>query len=203
MENEQEFARHGLELSVSIPPNSTELDVFLIPSNPRKLESTPASTQPAQLAVERELTDEAQIERDDWNREGNNCSCHISAPCGCCTHPGNPMNQEEDETAWRPAIAQLVQPNEHIHLQDCIVPHSWVDDNDGRAVCSACGIAQLIAPSLGTINALAKLYSNSYASPHHVTFSVQGLQNLIQAAIAQPVQRTKPISEISAKGKKS
>lgn len=23
-----------------------------------------------------------------------NCSCHIAPPCGSCTHPGNPANQE-------------------------------------------------------------------------------------------------------------
>lgn len=36
----------------------------------------------------------------------------------------------------------IAQPAAHIHTQDCMVPHSWVDDNDGPAVCSACGIAQ-------------------------------------------------------------
>lgn len=48
------------------------------------------------------LTDEAQDELDDFNSEygGGNCACHISAPCGSCTHPGNPHNQAEDETAW-------------------------------------------------------------------------------------------------------
>lgn len=32
-------------------------------------------------------------------RDGN-CSCHLSAPCGSCTHPGNPLNLECTEDAW-------------------------------------------------------------------------------------------------------
>lgn len=48
------------------------------------------------------LTKEAQAERDDFelSYQGGNCSCHISPPCGSCTHPGNPKNQAEDESAW-------------------------------------------------------------------------------------------------------
>jgi hypothetical protein len=48
------------------------------------------------------LTDEAEAEYASFYREygGGNCSCHISAPCGSCTHPGNPSNQAEDDTAW-------------------------------------------------------------------------------------------------------
>ncbi len=53
--------------------------------------------------TERTLTPEAQLERDQFDRKfgsDGNCSCHLSPPCGSCTHPGNPRNQEEDETAW-------------------------------------------------------------------------------------------------------
>lgn len=49
------------------------------------------------------LTEWAQEERDDFEREhgrDGNCSCHLSAPCASCMHPGNPMNQEEDPDAW-------------------------------------------------------------------------------------------------------
>lgn len=55
------------------------------------------------MKMARVLTDDAQSERDEFDSEydGGNCSCHISPPCGSCTHPGNPMNQEEDESAWR------------------------------------------------------------------------------------------------------
>lgn len=53
--------------------------------------------------MSRELTEEAQDERDDYeryHREYGGCSCHISPPCGSCTHPGNPMNQDEDDSCW-------------------------------------------------------------------------------------------------------
>lgn len=52
------------------------------------------------------LTYDAQCERDDftsWFGLDGNCSCHISPPCGSCTHPGNPSNpsnQAEDDEAW-------------------------------------------------------------------------------------------------------
>ena len=29
-----------------------------------------------------------------------NCSCHISPPCGSCTHEGNPLNLENTPEAW-------------------------------------------------------------------------------------------------------
>ena len=48
------------------------------------------------------LKDWAQAERDQFDSEfsGGNCSCHIAPPCGSCTHPGNPLNQAEDEDCW-------------------------------------------------------------------------------------------------------
>lgn len=52
---------------------------------------------------ERRLTDEAQAERDQFEStygRGGNCSCHISPPCSSCLHPGNPANQEEDDSCW-------------------------------------------------------------------------------------------------------
>lgn len=59
--------------------------------------------------MSRVLTPEAQAERDDFDRayDGGNCSCHISPPCGSCTHPGNPRNQEEDDTAWTYVVEHL------------------------------------------------------------------------------------------------
>lgn len=53
-------------------------------------------------APERTLKPWAQAEADDfhrWHGDGN-CSCHISPPCCSCTHPGNPLNLEEDDDAW-------------------------------------------------------------------------------------------------------
>jgi hypothetical protein len=50
------------------------------------------------------LTDEAQAERDTFHScygFFGCCSCHSMPPCGFCTHPGNPTNQEEDESCWR------------------------------------------------------------------------------------------------------
>lgn len=53
------------------------------------------------------LTQAAQDDRDDFESSfGNsigNCSCHINPPCGSCTHPGNPTNQEEDDSCWEKA----------------------------------------------------------------------------------------------------
>lgn len=31
---------------------------------------------------------------------GNGCTCFISAPCGYCTHPGNPIAIEETDEFW-------------------------------------------------------------------------------------------------------
>ena len=84
------------------------------PRNPLDIESDPAGLlivkdgEPlkAHQAEDRILTPEAEAEREDFEaRYGmlGNCSCHISPPCGSCTHPGNPRNQEEDETAWMAA----------------------------------------------------------------------------------------------------
>lgn len=48
------------------------------------------------------LTPEAEHERQQWESEfgGRGCTCFISPPCNSCTHPGNPANQDEDDTAW-------------------------------------------------------------------------------------------------------
>ncbi len=46
------------------------------------------------------LTPAAQAERDNFDAAYGDCSCHLSPPCGSCTHPGNPMNQDEDEGCW-------------------------------------------------------------------------------------------------------
>lgn len=46
-----------------------------------------------------------QAERTDFESEygrDGNCSCHLSPPCSSCMHPGNPMQQAEDETCWEP-----------------------------------------------------------------------------------------------------
>ena len=39
---------------------------------------------------------------DEWDfiYQGGNCSCHLSAPCSSCTHPGNPLALECTDGAW-------------------------------------------------------------------------------------------------------
>lgn len=48
------------------------------------------------------LTEDAEIDYEMWGEVygGGNCSCHLNPPCGCCTHPGNPRNLNEDDAAW-------------------------------------------------------------------------------------------------------
>jgi len=50
----------------------------------------------------RRLTEAAQRDRDAFNEyaRDSGCGCHSHPPCSYCTHPGNPMNQDENETAW-------------------------------------------------------------------------------------------------------
>ena len=52
------------------------------------------------------LKDWAEAERADWDAlyDGGSCSCHISPPCGSCTHPGNPLNQEFNDDCWEVAF---------------------------------------------------------------------------------------------------
>jgi hypothetical protein len=56
------------------------------------------------MRIERELTEVAQAERDDFRAEygDGNCSCHLSPPCNSCIHPGNPVNQENDDDCYQP-----------------------------------------------------------------------------------------------------
>lgn len=50
------------------------------------------------------LTPEAQFWRNEFEMIFSICKCHLGhAPCGYCTHPGNPLNQAENEEAWMPA----------------------------------------------------------------------------------------------------
>jgi len=51
-----------------------------------------------------QLTQAALAERLEYEADygDSGCSCHQCAPCGNCVHTGNPLNQDEDETAWEP-----------------------------------------------------------------------------------------------------
>jgi hypothetical protein len=57
--------------------------------------------------MSRVLTAEAQADRFHFHQEygyDGNCYCFTgAAPCGSCTHPGNPHNQDDDESCWEPA----------------------------------------------------------------------------------------------------
>ncbi|AJY39602.1 MULTISPECIES: hypothetical protein [Burkholderia] len=54
---------------------------------------------------ERVLIEDAQADRDEFDADyrDRGCSCFISPPCSFCTHPGNPRNQDEDESCWKEA----------------------------------------------------------------------------------------------------
>lgn len=45
----------------------------------------------------------------DYCEHRSGCECHISPPCGCCTHPGNPLNLEETDDAWEPEGSKVFQ----------------------------------------------------------------------------------------------
>lgn len=51
----------------------------------------------------RKLTKSAEMDRADFvSKYGDRgCSCHIHPPCSFCTHPGNPICQEDD-SCWEP-----------------------------------------------------------------------------------------------------
>jgi len=52
------------------------------------------------------LKPEAQHDRDLFEKyvKDEGCSCFKRPPCGYCTHPGNPYNQEDD-CFWVEAIS--------------------------------------------------------------------------------------------------
>lgn len=53
--------------------------------------------------MSRRLTQAAEDDRANFDREysDSGCTCFISPPCSHCTHPGNPLNQEDDD-CWEP-----------------------------------------------------------------------------------------------------
>lgn len=60
---------------------------------------------------------------------------------------------------------------------------AWMAEmGEDAAGMSAEGWEAKSEPSLSEINELAKTYASSYASPHHITFTVEGLRNLIAAS---------------------
>lgn len=58
------------------------------------------------------LTEWAQAERDQWEEKVPECQCFLCPPCASCTHPGNPRNQEEDDSCWEPGVEETSTENE-------------------------------------------------------------------------------------------
>jgi len=68
----------------------------------------PATEKPAPVRC---LTPEAREEREEFDafaHERGGCSCHINPPCSYCLHPGNPANQDEDESCWTEKVPDVV-----------------------------------------------------------------------------------------------
>ena len=70
----------------------------------------------------KQLTEQAENDRAEFeaNYAYRGCTCFQVAPCGYCTHPGNPLNQEEDETAWEvgPFLETVQDPPQLIRVGD-------------------------------------------------------------------------------------
>ena len=54
----------------------------------------------------RKLKSEYQQYADDFevNYKDIGCHCHEWPPCYFCTHPGNPLNLEENDDAWEEVL---------------------------------------------------------------------------------------------------
>ena len=79
------------------------------------------------------------------------------------------------DDALRDAKAQQEQPAQ----ETC-----WCDQNnigEPGVSCGDCPTRDYKQPALSDLIELAKVYSQQYASPHHIVFSVDGLRHLIEA----------------------
>ena len=77
--------------------------------------------------------------------------------------------------ALQKALAQQEQPAQ----ETC-----WCDQNnigEPGVSCGDCPTRDYKQPALSDLIELAKVYSQQYASPHHIVFSVDGLRHLIEA----------------------
>ncbi len=74
-----------------------------------------------------QLTPQAQADRDSFEAgfKDRGCTCFRNPPCGYCTDPGNPRNQEEHDACWEPE-----------GLRDTIEAlntlNSWVRSSSGK-----------------------------------------------------------------------
>lgn len=116
--------------------------------------------------MSRVLHPDAEADRRDFVRafgSDGNCSCHLSPPCGSCTHPGNPVNQEEDEECWLDGDVHIGDscgyqgPHFGAHYDDatCIDGYLWdLDSCDqpggllshgGDMACPCCNTREYVA----------------------------------------------------------
>ena len=91
-----------------------------------------------------------------------------------------------DSQQLRQRISQLIVPalkgkaqQEQTAQEKC-----WCDQNnigEPGVSCGDCPTRDYKQPALSDLIELAKVYSQQYASPHHIVFSVDGLRHLIEA----------------------
>lgn len=80
--------------------------------------TAPAQQEKRLPGVLKQLTEAAQYDRDEFNARDHEygvsladrgCICFTGcAPCSFCMHPGNPMNQAEDDDAWEEVFDDAV-----------------------------------------------------------------------------------------------
>lgn len=91
--------------------------------------------------IERQLTTDAQHDRDAWGREHerSGCTCFLSPPCGHCMHPGHPGNQEGDD-CWEPAASLLFAVGDLVLHARSIVEFSDITDAEWTTIARAVAV---------------------------------------------------------------
>ena len=77
-----------------------------------------------------------------------------------------------------------VDPSEKAQQEQPAQETCWCDQNnigEPGVSCGDCPTRDYKQPALSDLIELAKVYSQQYASPHHIVFSVDGLRHLIEA----------------------
>ena len=93
----------------------------------------------------------------------------------------------EAEELNRKFIAELNGPTyfgEPVKQEQPAQETCWCDQNnigEPGVSCGDCPTRDYKQPALSDLIELAKVYSQQYASPHHIVFSVDGLRHLIEA----------------------
>lgn len=146
----------------------------------------------------RTLTPEAEAERARWKSSygDRGCSCHISPPCGSCTHPGNPINQDEDDSAW--VVLPIVEDKTRARRDDPETSkdaaasvkalgnkhHAWILQSLGQAMVSGTG-------GLGAEQIAAGINVTPYAARKRLSEleDFGHIRIVIDAATGKPVTR--------------